>query len=82
MMFGGGVTQDDHFSDTWRFDMGEFKQAHGWSLIVPVQTPTTTPPQTAKTKQKRERRNPPGRGHSTPPGASVDAPQRLRGAQQ
>ena len=44
MMFGGGVTQDDHFSDTWRFDMGEFKQAHGWSLVVPVQTPTTTPP--------------------------------------
>ena len=44
MMFGGGVTQDDHFSDTWRFDMGEFKQAHAWSLIVPVQTPTTTPP--------------------------------------
>jgi hypothetical protein len=36
MMFGGGVTQDDHFADTWRFDLGEFKQAHGWSLVVPV----------------------------------------------
>jgi hypothetical protein len=46
MMFGGGVTQDDHFSDTWRFDFGEMKAHHGWSLVVPVQTPTTTPPLT------------------------------------
>ena len=44
MMFGGGVTQDDHFTDTWRFDFGELKQAHGWSLVVPVQTATTDPP--------------------------------------
>lgn len=44
MMFGGGVTQDDHFADTWRFDFGELKQAHGWSLVVPVQTATTDPP--------------------------------------
>ena len=44
MLFGGGVTQDDHFADTWRFDLGEFKEAHGWSLVVPVQTATTNPP--------------------------------------
>jgi hypothetical protein len=46
VMFGGGLTQQDHFADTWRLEwvIGESNAGSVWRQVVPVQTQTTVPP--------------------------------------